>query len=900
LTITTPSTPLTRNRKKLFSAEQFTESLAESASKISCYREAVGNARKILDECFLQKNDIESIIKDEAWFVDQLLIHAWEQYDWKDADDISLIAVGGYGRAELHPYSDIDIQVLLTKSDKSKYKDDIEHFLTFLWDINLEIGQSVRSIKENQQEAAKDITVATSLIESRTLCGNPALLDTVMSQIEKKKVWQPKQFFQAKKDEQINRHRKQNDIDYALEPNLKEAPGGLRDIQTIGWISKRHFGATNFLDLVKRKFLEENEYQDLIKGRNFLWKIRYGLHMVSGRREDRLLFEHQRTLAEIFGYKDDKRSLGIEKLMKEYYRVVLTLRELNDVLLQLFDEEIIRSKERAKIVSINNRFQIRNNYIEVKNKNVFENTPFALIEIFALLAQNEKIAGIRAATIRLIRNNRHLIDNEYRRDIRNISMFMELLRSPHMMVGRLREMKRYGILSAYLPEFGRIIGQMQYDLFHVYTVDDHTLQVMENMRRFRHPEASEKFPVAAALFHRLPKVELLYIAGLYHDIAKGRGGDHSQLGKRDAELFCRRHRLGKWDTALVSWLVEHHLTMSSVAQREDIQDPEVVKKFALNVGDQTRLDYLYVLTVADINGTNSTLWNTWRASLLRNLYQLTKRALSQGLEETVGKAELIKENQKSAIALLESAGLTGKQVKDIWNNPSEDYFLRESPQDITWQTIAIANHKSNVAPLILIKNNTENKNEGATQIFIYTQNSHFLFANIATALDRLNLNIQDARIYTTDSDYSMTNFMVLESDGKPIGKNPQRMEEINKTLNNYVSSTKALKPTEKHRPSRKHRQFTHRTDTTLSNHEHTPYSILEVLCTDRPGLLAKVAGIFVEMDITLHTAKITTLGENVEDVFFITDPDNNPITDKIAGQKLQDEIKKNLDAEITP
>ena len=280
---------------------------------------------------------------------------------------------------------------------------------------------------------------------------------------------------------------------------LKKPQGGLRDIQTIGWISKRHFGATNFLDLVKRKFLEENEYQDLIKGRNFLWKIRYGLHMVSGRREDRLLFEHQRTLAEIFGYKDDKSSLGIEKLMKEYYRMVLTLRELNDVLLQLFDEEIIRSKERAKIVSINNRFQIRNNYIEVNNKNVFENTPFALIEIFVLLAQNEKIEGIRAATIRLIRNNRHLIDNEYRRDIRNISMFMELLRSPHMMVGRLREMKRYGILPAYLPEFGRIIGQMQYDLFHVYTVDDHTLQVMENMRRFRHPRSCRKFSCRCSL-----------------------------------------------------------------------------------------------------------------------------------------------------------------------------------------------------------------------------------------------------------------------------------------------------------------------------------------------------------------------------------------------------------------
>jgi len=890
--------PVSRSRKKLFDKAAFLKDIEQSTSALRCYREAVQNARKILDERFIQKGNIEALIEDQTWFVDQILITAWQQFAWKDANDISLIAVGGYGRGELHPYSDIDIQILLAKNNKDKYKADIESFLTFLWDINLEIGQSVRSIKENQQVAARDITVATALIESRALTGNTQLLDTVMSQIERKKVWKPKQFFEAKKEEQSIRHGKQNDIESALEPNIKEAPGGLRDIQTIGWISKRHFGASDFHDLVERKFLEQGEYRDLIKGRNFLWKIRYGLHMINGRREDKLLFEHQRKLAEIFGYKDDKKSLAIEKLMKQYYRVVLTLRELNDVLLQLFDEEIIRSKERSKIRSINNRFQVRNNYIEVKNNEVFERTPFALIEVFVLLAQDKSLEGIRASTIRLIRNSRYLIDNEFRKDIRNISMFMELLRSPHYMVGRLRQMKRYGILPAYLPEFGRIVGQMQYDLFHVYTVDDHTLQVMENMRRFRHPEAAEKFPIAAQLFHRLPKIELLYIAGLYHDVAKGRGGDHSVLGKRDAELFCRRHRLGKWDTALVGWLVEHHLLMSSIAQREDIQDPEVVNRFAKLVGDQTHLDYLYVLTVADIYGTNSTLWNTWRASLLSNLYQQTKRVISQEQGEVVGKSDLIKQNQNSAISILEESGFTGKQVKEIWNNPSEEYFLRETPEKIAWTTEAIANHTSNVEPLILIKNSAENRYEGASQVFIYTHNSDFLFANIVTALDRLNLNIQDARIYTTDSDYSMTSFMVLESNGEPIGKNPQRREEINKILKEYVSAQTARKANNNHRPSRIHRQFTRNTHTSLNNNSNIPYSILEVLCPDRPGLLAKVASIFVDMDIRLHNAKITTLGENVEDVFFITDSNNHPIDTDEIGQVLQEEIRKQLDAEI--
>ncbi len=897
--MTTPSR-VARTRKSLFDRKAFLQTLADSPSPITCYRDAVQHARQELDKRFIDKVDIESIIRDQAWFVDQLLISAWESYDWKDADDISLIAVGGYGRGELHPYSDIDIQILLAKDNKEKYKADIEHFLTFLWDINLEIGQSVRSIKENQQEATRDITVATALIESRTLYGNKELLDKVIARIEKKKVWNRKQFFEAKKEEQEIRHSKQEDIESALEPNLKEAPGGLRDIQTIGWISKRHFGASDFHDLVERNFLEKGEHRDLIRGRNFLWKIRYGLHMITGRREDRLLFEHQRKLAEILNYKDDQKSLGIEKLMKEYYRVVLSLRELNDVLLQLFDEEILRSKERTKIVSINNRFQIRNNYIEVKSSKVFERTPFALIEIFVCWAQNEKIEGIRASTIRLLRNSKHLIDNEYRRDLRNISMFMELLRSPHYMVAKLRKMNRYGILPAYLPEFGRIVGQMQYDLFHVYTVDSHTLQVMENMRRFRHPVAAEKYPIAHQLFHQLPKIELLYIAGLYHDIAKGRGGDHSVLGKRDAELFCRRHHLGKWDTALVGWLVEHHLTMSSVAQREDIQDPEVIRKFGKLVGDQTHLDYLYVLTVADINGTNPTLWNTWRATLLRNLYQHTKRELSQAQGVTVGKADLIQQNQKAAIALLKESGYTDKQIREIWNNPNEEYFLRESPEDIAWHSKAIANHKSNVAPLILIKNKTEIRNEGATQVFIYTQNSHGLFANIATAFDRLNMNIQDARIYFTESDYLLTTFMVLESDGQPIGKNPQRLEEINRTLNEYVSAKTPIKPITRHRPSRKYRQFTRKTETTLTNHENTPYSNLEVLCPDRPGLLAKVANLFVEMDITLHNAKITTLGENVEDVFFITDSDNNPIVDEALGQELQERVRKLLDAETAP
>jgi [protein-PII] uridylyltransferase len=897
----TQKTSLTESRTALFDSDNFRQELDKADSPIACitcFKNSINSARKILDNQFKQKGNIEKIIQDQAWFIDKILCCAWQQYDWDKADDISLLAVGGYGRGELHPYSDIDIQILLKKNNIKKYKKNIESFLTFLWDINLEVGQSVRTIKENKKEAASDITTATALMESRTIFGNKALHQEVMEILIKGKIWAPKKFFAEKKAEQISRHSKYDDVEYALEPNLKVSPGGLRDIQTIGWIAKRYFGASDFHDLVERGFLQKSEYKDLIKGRNFLWELRYGLHMITGRREDRLLFEHQRSLADIFGYKNDEFSLAIEKLMQRYYRMVLTLRELNDVLLQLFDEEIIRSKEKVKLIAINNRFQICNNYIEAVHTRVFHQTPSALIEIFVLFAQNEKIEGIRASTIRMIRNGRQFINDDFRNDIRNRTLFMELLRSPYKMVARLRQMKRYGILSDYLPEFGEVVGQMQHDLFHIYTVDDHILQVMENMRRLQNPEALEKFPIAAQVVKNLPKIELLYIAGLYHDIAKGRGGDHSLLGVKDAERFCHQHYLGKWDAKLVGWLVKNHLNMSAIAQREDIQDPDTIRRFALNIGDQIHLDYLYVLTVADINATNPSLWNTWRASLLRQLYLSTKRMLSQGLEKTVGKTVRIKENKDKALDLLKSENYSKKQILECWKNPVEDYFLRESAEDIHWHTLGMFNHVDKETPLVLIKNNLENRYEGATQIFIYTQMSRVLFANIATAFDKLNMNIQDARIFDTDSKYCFTTFMLLEADGNPIGKNPQRLEEIHNTLQKYIQENEAMDSGGNIRTSRKLQHFTRRTETTLNNPEGMPYSILEVLCPDRPGLLAKVANIFIEKNIILHNAKITTLGENVEDVFFISNSKNKPLTNKKVIEELQNSIKHKLDEEL--
>ena len=892
------ATSLTDERSVLFNKSKFEILLSDSTNPIVAFKESINSARQILDQRFRTKSNIETIIHDLSWFIDQILKVAWQQYDWKDAQDISLLAVGGYGREELHPYSDIDIQILLKKDNKKKYKENIEKFLTFLWDINLEVGQSVRSIKENKIEAKKDITTATALMESRTIYGNPDLHQEVMSLMNKKNIWDPKKFFAAKVAEQESRHSKYDDIEYTLEPNLKVSPGGLRDIQNIGWIAKRYFGASDFQGLVDRGFLQKGEYKDLINGRNFLWSLRYGLHIITGRREDRLLFEYQRKLAEFFFYKDDEKSLAIEKLMQKYYRIVLTLRELNDVLLQLFDEDILRSKEKEKIKIINSRFQIRNNYIEATNSKIFQQTPSALIEIFVLFAQDRKIEGIRASTIRLIRNSRKLIDEKFRESPTNKALFMELLRSPHKMVSRLRQMKRYGILSAYLPEFGKIVGQMQHDLFHIYTVDDHTLQVMENIRRFSHPEAHDKFPIAAQIVNELPKLELLYISALYHDIAKGRGGDHSILGVEDAERFCEQHGLSDSETKLIGWLVKNHLKMSNVAQRKDIQDPEIIKAFSLIVEDQVYLDHLYVLTVADINATNPKLWNTWRASLLRQLYLSTKRVLSQGLENTAGKSEKIKSNQNKAIALLEQRGLSKSAVLTLWSNPADEYFLRESAEDIVWQTQALSQHQDKTMPLILVKNSTEHRYEGATQIFIYCKNSNFLFANITAAFDQLNINIQDARFFQSDNEFCFSTFMVLAADSTAIMENPELIKEMTAILHKNSLTQFAMTQKQPSANSRQLKYFNQGTEIKLSNRDNMPYSILEVICPDRRGLLAKISNVFLDMDLILHNVKITTLGENVDDVFFISDNNNQALLDEKVSEDLQQAIKEILDTEL--
>jgi [protein-PII] uridylyltransferase len=879
---------------ELFDRGQFQAELALKSSPIAAFKKAIKQSREVLDGRFREGRDIRRLVEDRAWFVDQILRCAWERFDWSEDADIALLAVGGYGRGELHPNSDIDLLILLDSADHEIFRTPIEGFLTLLWDIGLEVGQSVRSVEECAEEARADLTVVTNLMESRTIAGPERLRQRMQEVTSSAQMWPSKQFFLAKRKEAQARHAKYNDTEYNLEPNVKGSPGGLRDIQTVLWVARRQFGSLNLHSLVQQGFLVESEYSMLASAQEFLWKVRYALHMLAGRAEDRLLFDHQRKIASLLGFEDGDGKLAVERFMQKYYRVVMGVAELSDLINQHFEDVLLREGESGPAQPLNSRFQVRDGYIEVAHPNVFKRTPFAILEIFVLMAQHPDIRGVRAGSIRLLRDSRHLIDDEFRRDIRNTSLFIELFKSPQGIHRNLRRMNRYGILGRYLPEFGHIVGQMQHDLFHIYTVDAHTLNLIKHLRKLKWPELAEKFPLASKIIDKLPKPELIYLAGLYHDIGKGRGGDHSELGAVDAEAFCARHQLPAWDSRLIVWLVQHHLVMSTTAQRKDLSDPQVIFDFAQLVGDQTRLDYLYVLTVADINATNPSLWNSWRASLLRQLYTETKRALRRGLENPLDREEQIRQTQSAAIDILVRNGTDQDDAEQLWSQLGDDYFLRHTAADVAWHTEAILQHPAGKDPLVLIKETAQREFEGATQIFIYAPDQHDFFAVTVAAMDQLNLNIHDARVITSTSQFTLDTYIVLDADGGRIGDNPARIKEIRQGLVEALRNPDEYPSIIQRRVPRQLKHFAFAPQVTIYNDAQRPVTVLDITAPDRPGLLARIGKIFLDFDLSLQNAKIATLGERVEDVFFITDARNQPLADPELCARLQQAIVEQL------
>jgi [protein-PII] uridylyltransferase len=868
-------------------------SLFLEQDRLHAFKQLLKQKDAELRQKFDPQSSVSELLREKSDFIDEILSSCWQYFLAARAPRLSLIAVGGYGRRELFPYSDIDILVLLDSDDTSAYQEALAHFFTFLWDIGLKPGQSVRTVEESVQAAENDQTIMTSLMEIRLIDGSEFLFETLKSRITPDKIWPSDQFFAAKMQEQRQRYAKYHDTAYNLEPNIKEGPGGLRDRQVIAWVFKRHYNSSTLKELIKYGFLPESEYAELVAAVEVLWRIRYALHLLTNRCEDRLIFDYQRELAVQFGFGTENQQYNqdVERFMQFYFKTVLGLERLNEMLLQLFNERFIAGEASPKPIPLNDKFVSINGYLEAVNDTIFEQQPLALLEVFLILQQNSGLKGIRATTIRLIRKSLLRIDDNFRKNKTANRLFIEIFRQPRGLTTQLRRMNRYGILGAYLPCFANIVARMQYDLFHIYTVDEHTLFVIRNLRRFALEIHSNELPFCNDIFLLIPKPEILYLSALFHDIAKGRNGDHSTIGEEIARDFCIQHDFSPHDTKLLTWLVRHHLIMSMTAQRKDISDPDVIHDFAQKVGSTEYLNYLYLLTVADIRATNPELWNSWKDALLKELYSATHNALRHGLPNPVGLEERIQENKKEAKDELIKLGLPEPVIDLSWQHASEDYFLRYSADEIAWHTIAIASSSEKELPLVLLRPQTQ---RGSAEVFIYTKNKGPIFSISTATLDQLGLTILDARIMTTIDNYALNSFQVLEQSGESIN-DLLREIHICSVLRNNLLHGKVKEHKNLHRESRQAKHFPIPTSIQFHADPSNRYTIIELVTTDHAGLLSKIGRAFVKQNIHLQNAKITTIGGRAEDMFYLTDQQLQPINDKSRQEKIKEEIIKVLE-----
>ncbi|NOR41812.1 MAG: [protein-PII] uridylyltransferase [Gammaproteobacteria bacterium] len=851
--------------------------------------------KSIYEDC----RDVNTVVFGRSYLIDQL-IYSTYTYLFKDIDqEISLIAVGGYGRGELHPKSDIDLMILLKEEENQNTKDLLEKLLTLLWDIRLEIGHSVRTVDECIEESTKDITVATNIMESRLLAGSEKLFSTMKEKTNADHIWDSKSFFQAKLDEQIQRNGKYNDTAYNLEPNIKESHGGLRDIQMIGWVAKRHFNANSLHDLVKEDFLLEDELSTLLEGQHLLWHIRCSLHYLAGRREDRLLFDYQRDLAIEFGFRDnevDPKNEAIEQFMQQYYRTVIELERLNEMLLQHFREVIIYADVNEEAELINSSFQVRNGYLETTDDKVFRDNPYAILEMFTVLQTYPEIQGVRAATIREIREHKDLIDDEFRQSPRAHQLFIKIITGSRGVTHELRRMNRYGILAAYLPAFDSIVGRMQYDLFHVYTVDQHTLFVIRNMRRLSVPDYCHEFPLASGVFQHLSNPGLLYLSGLFHDIAKGRQGDHATLGAVDAKQFCNLHGLPEKDSELVSWLVANHLIMSLTAQRKDISDPDVIRTFAKQMRSLERLDYLYLLTISDIRGTNPKQWNDWKDKLLGELYNKTAALLNKGLDlnesdQKIDKETNIVEIQTASLRRLELQGINSHQTNELWDTLSADYFQSHTYGQIAWHTSLIIDAKQkNILDTPLIKTRVH-VSSNSIQLLIYMKDREHIFYDVASTLSNNEVDIVNAQLINASDGYALQSFRLT-----PVNINSSEMEmmadqiahRITDKLNNETEARQTTLSSD-----RKHKYFATPTVASFENTGDNNATLITIETIDRTGVLATIAKVFIDCDCKVLNARISTAGEKALDYFTISTMDDKPLSTEQQND-LKQQLKKSL------
>ena len=797
-------------------------------------------------------------LRDHCRAVDRILREAWRASGL--SSQLALIAVGGYGRGELHPHSDVDVMVLLPTTAGEAERTALEGFVGGLWDLGLELGHAVRTVDECLEEA-KDVTVVTALLETRWLAGSRKLFESLRTAVHAAVV--PADFYKAKRFEQAQRHEKYHDTPFSLEPNLKESPGGLRDLQMILWVSRAAGIAISWDQLAAKGFVTREEAIGLRRAERVLKEIRIRLHFTAGRREDRILFDYQTALAAQFGFAGDAGKRQSEQMMQRYYRTAKSVTQLNTLVLQNLGGALLPAVVTEPIL-LNERFQVTRELLDARTPDLFEREPRALLESFLLLQQHPELKGMTAPTLRAVWRARVLVNPAFRRDPLNRQRFIEFLSAPQGLVHGLRRMNQYSFLGRYLPAFGRIVGQMQHDLFHVYTVDQHILQVVRNLRRFTMLEFSHEYPLCSRLIANFDRHWILYVAAIFHDIAKGRGGDHSVLGMVDARRFCREHGLPIEDTGLVVFLVRHHLTMSSFAQKQDLSDPDVIKAFAEIVEDERHLIALYLLTVADIRGTSPKVWNAWKGKLLEDLFRMTRRLLRGG---SAGADQDVQAKQAEAQRLLRLYALSETVQDELWRELDTAYFLRHDAQDIAWQTRTLHYRVNTDTPVV--KARLSPIGEGV-QVMIYVRDQRDLFARICGYFESINFSIVDAKIHTTRHGYALDTFFVMGSNLSHHYRDMLNL--IEHDLEARLASPQPLPPPARGRVSRQLRAFPLTPEIQLRADEKGQYHLLSVTAGDRPGLLYSIARVLSQYEVNLRTAKIVTLGERAEDVFVVDGP----------------------------
>lgn len=836
---------------------------------------------------FVKGSNIRRLILARALSVDDLLKALWLKF--KLDKNAVLIAVGGYGRKELHPQSDIDLLILYKTSLNKEHYENIERLISLLWDCGLKVSQAVREIEQCVLLAKKDVTVTTNIMESRFLCGDKHLFNRLKQRTTPDKIWAAKNFFKAKTDEQKKRYRKFDGTSFDLEPNLKSGPGGLRDIQLIGWVAQRTFYPKTLRQLIRQSIITKKEYYILTKCQLYIWQIRYALHIVSQKPEDRLLFDYQKQVALLMGYKDCSKSLAVEKMMKRYYRCALIIRNIAELLLPLIEEKLFTDKQTNTIIPINKHFQIINNRINAIDKQLFIKDPSQLLRIFQYVARDTALKGITTSTLRAIRAARYKITSTFRKNEYNKQLFVDFWHILHRSSHAISLMKRSGVLADYLVPFRQITGQMQYDMFHSYTVDEHTLFLLKNLCDFANPKLNDAFPLCSEIMQRQTHPEIIFIAGLFHDIAKGRGGDHSELGALEARTFCQNHHIKTKHSQQIEWLVSNHLSMSITAQKRDISDPNVIKKFAELVKTQKNLELLYILTVADIRATNHNLWNSWKDSLLKNLYLGTTAYFSKA---STPSANLSEKKRNIAKQQLIKKGIEQNKIDNLLKNLSKQYFDKRTVGTIVWQMENILTCVS-LSPIVVRIQSAQQKS--GSEIFIYCKDKKNLFAVLTATLNQNGLSIQVANIYTDKAGYCYDSFYVLDENESALKSSAIKNKIQNKLRYSLLNPDKVKLNVQKIMP-RKIKYFSIPTTINFYKDEFTHLTRMELTTRDRPGVLASIGKAFIQANVKLHDARVTTFGEKVEDTFIISQLNGSPITDEKAQMNIRKAIKHQLES----